>query len=401
MANIIHLRIEGSSSSVKLAWDCGPAEDPWSCVYHVDRGTLKQQSEFVRTELRKLATLRVPLEGPILDSDRQYGEILHGLLVRGAGLRANLFRPVDQPASVTAELQEYIEEASRAWTDPVINVKLCDDAVYLPWSFITIASSPKWPRTLKGNIADFDDFWIGRFQVTVKYQVNNSRLPSSHLPHHDCICAVHEDLFARAHQELRKKDKQAAEMLDQLLSDSFVKSDWEEIRKDWDHVKDNSDSVIYVFGHSNGELIALKDDCDDSIHGILPVSQFSENFRKADRTASASIVVLNGCRTSAPTTSDPWPASFLKATRGPGFYGFVGTEAQVPNDRACLFGTHLLKRLRSGTETLGQAFDDLRQEKDLFPLSLIFTCFANREFRLAANPPRHPQATEIADDLRA
>jgi hypothetical protein len=226
-------------------------------------------------------------------------------------------------------------------------------------------------------------------------------LPNARLPHHDCICCVHEDLFARAHQELRRKNKQAAEILDQLLSESFVKSDWEEIKKDWDHVKDNSDSVIYVFGHSNGELIALKDNCDDSIHGILPVSQFSENFRKAERTTSASIVVLNGCRTSAPTSADPWPPSFLKATRGPGFYGFVGTEAQVPNDRACLFGAHLLKRLRSGTETLGQAFDELRSDPDLFPLSLVFTCFANREFRLPANAPGDPQAMEISNDLHA
>jgi hypothetical protein len=85
----------------------------------------------------------------------------------------------------------------------------------------------------------------------------------------------------------------------------------------------------------------------------------------------------------------------LKATRGPGFYGFVGTEAQIPSDRACLFGAHLLDRLRNAGETLGQAFDGLRREPSLFPLSLLFTCFANREFRLPPDAYKIPDTDEF------
>jgi len=74
-----------------------------------------------------------------------------------------------------------------------------------------------------------------------------------------------------------------------------------------------------------------------------------------------------------------------------GFFGFVGTETQVPNDLACIFGANLLHRLHS-PETLGEAFDALLADKDTFPLSLVYSCFANREFRLSAAARSHGQA---------
>ena len=111
--------------------------------------------------------------------------------------------------------------------------------------------------------------------MTVKYQINNGHLPKRGLDRHNCICAVHEDLFARARAELRRKNNQTAEMLDQLLDDFYVKSDWEDLKEEWNPFNDKSDSVIYVFGHSNGEMIALRDNGDDSINAVLPTSQFA------------------------------------------------------------------------------------------------------------------------------
>jgi hypothetical protein len=388
MTNIIRLRVEGNASQVKLAWDYGSAEDPWTCVYNVDRSELKQQSEFVRTELRKLAAVTDV-------SSRLYVDVLRGLLSRGNALRRNLFRPSGAPEGITAGLRECIEEASRTWDDPAISVVLGDDTVHVPWGFVTVGT-PRWPRerNLEGNIADFDDLWTGRFRLILKYQVNNSRLPKLRLTRHACVCAVHEDLFVGARAEINKKHKSATDLLDTLVGTSYVTSDWESLKKQWIHVNDDCDSVIYVFGHSDGEKIILKDNSDDSIYSVLPASQFGDNFWKPDGTNSASIVVLVGCRTTAPISTDPWPPNFLKATRGPGFYGFVGTEAQVPNDRACLFGAHLMGRLRAGQETLGEALDSLRREDSLFPLSLVFTSFANREFRLPPDAYRIPETLE-------
>ena len=384
MMGIVKLRVEGDNDLVKLAWEYGPAQDPLSCTYYVERAILSQQSDSIRDDLRQLATVNV--------YDAQYVETLRALDYHGMALRSILFTPDGVPDSVTHDLQDYIEEASSTEGCTPITVLLGSDIVHVPWGFVSVprVPSPRDSFKLTRNIGDFENFWIGKFSLILKYQVNNSGLPKSRLGRHDCLWAVHEDLLATARAELRKKSTLDAERLDRQLAQSFVHSDWIEIKQEWNRVKDNFDSVIYVFGHSNGEKIVLKDDSIDSVHHVLSVAQFKVNFLKSSSTTSASIVILNGCRTAAPISSDPWPPSFLKATRGPGFYGFVGTEAEIPNDRACLYGAHLLERIRAGRETLGEAFDSLRIDPPpgVFPLSLVFTNFANRDFRLPPNTYR-------------
>lgn len=396
MACIAKLQVEGLGDSIKLFWSYGPDLE-WDCAYFVSGAELTQAGEYVRRELQKLANLRAYVNGRYTIPESEYGEVHRALVARGGDLRDNLFRRTSgDEESKIAELKTYLLEQSqsvRRTTDslgnveiegaPSIRIILCNGSVHLPWGFVCVSDEPRASTPLVCNIADFADFWIGCFRLATNYQ-GSSRLPADSREQSECVYALHEDLFTGARNELMNWHPEGAAMFDRLLNNARCKeSDWIKIKKYWRHMPCSSDNVLYVFGHSDGEKIILKDD-SDSDSDVLPACSFCNAFKNSAAGRSASIVIFNGCRTAAPSPTQPWPPSFLKSTRMPGFFGFVGTETQIPNDLACLFGAHLLTRLHIPGQTLGEAFDALLAEKDTFPLSLVYSCFANREFRLSA-----------------
>jgi hypothetical protein len=100
--------------------------------------------------------------------------------------------------------------------------------------------------------------------------------------------------------------------------------------------------------------------------------------------------MFNGCRTAAPKPESeevPISANFLKETRKPGYYGFIGTETVVSNIVACRYGTEFLWRLCKQGKSVGEAFDELLLDETLFPHNTLYTCFADRKFRFVSAPP--------------
>lgn len=83
----------------------------------------------------------------------------------------------------------------------------------------------------------------------------------------------------------------------------------------------------------------------------------------------------------------PISANFLKETRKPGYYGFIGTETVVSNIVACRYGTEFLWRLFRQGKSVGEAFDELLSDETLFPHNTLYTCFADRKFRFVSAPP--------------
>ena len=138
----------------------------------------------------------------------------------------------------------------------------------------------------------------------------------------------------------------------------------------------------------------------------LPVSSFQDTFRKRPDTRSASICILNGCRTLAPDEGasdsdealreDRWPSGFRRATRLPGFYGFIGTETEVLNVWACLYGSQLLSLLSVDGLSLDEAFELLKHDKTTFPTNLVYTCCAQRDFRVSAVALQKPEVRRSA-----
>jgi hypothetical protein len=75
--------------------------------------------------------------------------------------------------------------------------------------------------------------------------------------------------------------------------------------------------------------------------------------------------------------------SLLSAAARKGFFcGLVGTEAEILNTYALRCGTRLMWELCFKARPLGEALDAMQKAEDLFPLNLLYTCYAQRDFQL-------------------
>src|SRR5262249_4760853 len=149
-------------------------------------------------------------------------------------------------------------------------------------------------------------------------------------------------------------------------------AEWELCRRKWREIS-KQDSILYVYGHSDGTTIELDPEVDRKPK--MEAIRFHNFFRKADAT-SASIFFLNGCVTGSGNDHN----GFLRVTSMPGFYGFIGTEARVPNTFASEYGTDFMHHLCEMGQSVYQTYEELRTRH--FPLSLLYSCFAHPEFRV-------------------
>ena len=392
------LRVESGCEDghLKLVWTATGPEGSWPAQpYEVSRGSLQQASEMVRGVLRRLATLPDPAP------EDQYQVVLCELFARSDALCDNLFSAADGGQAIADDARDLLRnarsEAATAQADPPsLEIILCDETVHVPWGFVFDQEASDPPAKFNQSVEDLADFWLICFKLGVRFQGGRSRLPKPGCAGGRSLYALHEDLFTRARAALRKRSEELDHRLDELLGgDALTATTWTDCRQHWRQIAEEYDSIVYMFGHSDGERIILADG-REAVDAVLPASSFGTSFRKRSDTRTASICILNGCRTAAPSASQPWPASFLSATRRPGFFGFVGTETEVPNDFASRYGVKLLWRLCREGQSLGDAFDALRRESDLFPLNLLYTCFANRNFRLPVAKPRMQGPTQMS-----
>ena len=86
--------------------------------------------------------------------------------------------------------------------------------------------------------------------------------------------------------------------------------------------------------------------------------------------------------TSAKMYAGPGSTSLLSAAARKGFCGLVGTEAEILNTYALRCGTRLMWELCFAGRPLGEALDEMQSAEDLFPLNLLYTCYAQRDFQL-------------------
>jgi hypothetical protein len=375
------LDVAPQGSSFKLSWTImSPGEDSLTPeAYLVEGGELIQAAVNVRGQLRQIALMGdkgSPAEfAPLLKRLARYGQILFLQLM-----------PSDPNTGEVSEIQQQLEDAIRqsgeARSD--LKVRLATDQLFVPWGFVFSGRKEDLPETPKLSIADMKGFWLAHFRISVVYG-GDAKLPLERKTQSCPLFALHQDLFGLAAGEL---DKQSAERLDILLASKPEPAmDWDTFEEVWTQVRDDHDSVLYVFGHSDGQHVQLKDVQDDP-KWVLSTADLVR-FRK-QRRGTASIFMLNGCRTAAPKPESqevPISANFLKETRKPGYYGFIGTETVVSNIVACRYGTEFLWRLFKQGKSVGEAFDELLSDQTLFPHNTLYTCFADRKFRFVSAPP--------------
>jgi hypothetical protein len=376
---VLHVAEDGDN--FKLIWSGYKSgdPDPWTPrPYLVDAGLLQQAANAVRAQLRGIAFM------PSCCKAAEFAPLLQKLAQRGRDLFLQLMP--DSSSGESSEVQRRLEQLAQNSSDgrpyhrarPDLKVTLDTERLFVPWGFAFSGSTDHLPGMPSVSLTDMKGFWLSLFNISIAYGGSCS------LPHHRKasfrrLFALHEDMFVRAKTSLEKR---CLDRLNTLLEeDPTPATDWDSFELDWDVVKDDYDSVLYVYGHSDGQRIQLSDVANDPKYELLASSL--KKFRKRAR-GSASIFMLNGCRTAAPSPAsaeEPISANFLKETRQPGYYGFIGTEAQVSNIFACRYGTEFLWRLCKEGKSVGEAFDELLECDDLFPHNILYTCYADRKFR--------------------
>jgi hypothetical protein len=109
------------------------------------------------------------------------------------------------------------------------------------------------------------------------------------------------------------------------------------------------------------------------------------------------LLILNCCL----SVSGGEGGSLLSAAARKGFCGLVGTEAEILNTYALRCGTRLMWELCFNGRSLGEALDEMQSAEDLFPLNLLYTCYAQRDFQLLRPVDPIDQIDEPHEQLQA
>lgn len=377
------LRITEHGNHFKVRWTITDADDVLAPpAYLVDAGQLMQAEDNVRQQLRVIANATSPFEklafADLLTQLAWYGKVLFDQLMDQAG----------QP-DVLQRFREAASDTSLTRHDFKIVLETAE--LFVPWGFVFSGELDKVPGKdqLKMSLADMKGFWVSHFNISVTYG-GTSTLPQQRKSSVRKLFALHEGMWPNAVELLKNEDAACYERLQTLLDAEMEPAmDWNKFRMAWSNVGNKHDSVLYLFGHSDGQRIELREregEGPDPKY-VLSASELI-TFKKQEPGDSAAIFLLNGCRTAAPgmsaTVKVPITANFLKATREKGYFGFIGTEAQVTNVFACRYGTEFMWRLYKEGRSVGETFDELLQSSALFPQNLLYACYADRKFRFAA-----------------
>jgi hypothetical protein len=256
-----------------------------------------------------------------------------------------------------------------------------DGSVQVPWNFVYAKDSNEIAKP-NGTIEDFNDFWSSRFNITIRFA--STDIPPTKPAVRSKIktlFALHERRYSTAAAIIEQDHpilvKKANAM---LVHDVGYTDNWSECQIKWKKIL-KDDSIVYIFAHSNGQSLFLKDEEEIAIEEKdlfeLDPNGFLKIFGKHADNHSATLCFINGCRTADGALGE----GFLNVTSGHGFHGFIGSEAEISNEWATKYAIEFLDRLLSDGKTVEDAYRELRPL--MFPMSLWYSCFAHPKFRIA------------------
>jgi hypothetical protein len=389
----------------KLTWSTIEEDDRISLSYLVSEGSLKDAAHAVRLQLRVIAFQRGK------PGKAEFKPILKRLAQRGKDLFLQLMGPAGEAAELRERFEQLAQASNKAWLTYEASRKEPDDLealnkarldftvvlevddLFVPWGLVFAGRLKDLPAEPKVSPVDMNGFWLSHFKISIVYS-RTKKLPAQRKTSSRKLFAFHKAMFTEAKELLKTDDQECLERLEKLIDENMKPAnDWEEFRESWEKVGNDHDSVLYLFGHSNGQRIELKDkisgdvtEADDPTYDLTASGLI--DLRKEQPGDSAAIFLFNGCQTVSPSPESsevPISANFLKETCGSGYWGFIGTETQVSNVFACQYGTEFLWRLYNEGRSVGQAFDELLQSDKLFPQSVLYSCYADRKCQLAAS----------------
>ncbi|MBB3564331.1 hypothetical protein FHX06_005695 [Rhizobium sp. BK512] len=297
----------------------------------------------------------------------RYRDALQNLKEKGRMLRSAIFRA----DAAGAEALESVIKGLPVGTP--LNVFCNDGEVTLPLGFLFDAEILPTVINGKPSVHDFADFWLFRFKLTMFVEGGGCEGELGADPNaFKALYALHETALGNAASIMEAQLLEAElQHLKRLLNvDVGTKLDWNETAIAWRDIRE-MDNIIFVFAHSDGDSIELSN-CSQK--DCLTIAEILEKGGSEHPT----LLILNCCLSA----SGKEGASLLSVIARKGFCGMIGTEAEILNTYALRCGTRLMWELCANGARLGDAFESMRYDPDLFPLNLFYTCYADRRFHL-------------------
>lgn len=321
--------------------------------------------------LKRLGTKARALLAPLVDLARRgqlakVGPTLHALAAAGHDLFDGMFLA----ESGIAEADIVRDDLANKQGAFRVLVKV-DHRIHVPWGLIYDTS----PEALgEGTtIDDFADFWsVKHLLTTVHYRVPVHPLPPDR-DRFQVLPVLNKDSFDAALEAVSQDERTTiAELLGAPTRAAFSA---DEFQRRW-KAATTEIGLVYFYCHADGTRLAL------GVTDQIDIDQLALMSRARERgQRQTCLFFLNGCGTALGSAG----GGFLEATVYPGFCGFIGTEAKVPDVFALRFGAAFLHEFLYGGQPIYEIMALLRRQH--WPLSLLYGVYGHP---LLCLPPGDP-----------
>jgi hypothetical protein len=246
--------------------------------------------------------------------------------------------------------------------------------LHIPWALVFEGDPEKIPKEAE-HLEFFNGFWGLKYEIASTLSGYNQ--PRSKLVRQGekskLLSLVHFDEATKAESKFNDELRKAYRTL--LERPVGIAHDLESCRQLIEKAV-TYDTVLHIFTHQDKGKLDLGD--DESISVIKFRMLLDRLTEQSGDAPSYSLVMLNACGSA---TGDR-DYSFVSAIDRPGMSGLIGTEAIVPRDFAALFAIRFLTLMLAQGKSVGESMTQLRHEPGLWPLSLLYGCYAQPDYRI-------------------
>jgi hypothetical protein len=354
-------------SSLKLMW--GNDAGPHRRVYTIGFQTLTAVASEIRVKLEELTAWSITRDRTRLP------RLLKDLANIGARLRFVLFdaQPDRQGNPISLEELEHWMHEARIAGDRALTIT-ADPTVHVPWGLVFEGD----PSALSSNaekIDDFQGFWSFHYVLSVVFsacELSPAKLERNR-DHFRMLSLLNRYEYDHSPSDLGSAHPEFDRLLKLPVGIAFDIEVGDQMIQE----ATRTDTIFHFFGHCEDGRLDLGDgQTIDSLRFRMMME------RLTDRTGGAggcSLVFLNACE----SILGEMDYNFRSAVARPGLCGIVASEAKIPRDFALTFGYRFLSLLVYQGYSVGDAMQTLRLDPSLWPLSLLYGCYAHPSYRIA------------------
>jgi hypothetical protein len=354
------LASEGDTAQLSWGNNDGPYPDP----YKIGLATLGVEAAKVRQRLNALARWGVNRDDAALPG------LLSALAAAGNGLYFTLFDGLTSAdRKIAAEIREWMGEQFE--TDSTLCIT-ASSSIHIPWGLVC-EQDPETGAPAS-SIAAFEKLWALKYSLsaTLSGYVHPKRKLQRAAGRRRFLTLLNGEVADAIPPDLRGKFR---EMTDRRpIGPATSVHEFKQLIKG----AGRGDTVLHFFGHQSEGSLLLGENSQ------ITVTEFKRLIddlvlESGGKTDSAGLVFMSACD-GAHGDSD---YSFVSAANRDGILGLIATESAVPRDFAAIFAMRFLALMEAGA-SVGEAMAKLRMDSELWPLSLLYGCYAQPEYRFVA-----------------